>query len=201
MSSEMPSLASQSASARVYAMTACQPGVARARRSRLRQRTDLLATRIGLPGRRGSAVFASTQVTGSAAEGVAFGSVVAVRMLPALVLGPVAGVVADRWNRRYTMVVCDLVRFVMFASIPAITLITTNSKIIVGWAAVATFIIEAMQMAWGPAKDAAVPNLLPRARLESANQLTLATTYGVTPVLAGLFLAALTTIVNELHTT
>ena len=132
---------------------------------------------------------------------MAFGSVVAVRMLPALVLGPVAGVVADRWNRRYTMVVCDLVRFVMFASIPAITLITTNSKIIVGWAAVATFIIEAMQMAWGPAKDAAVPNLLPRARLESANQLTLATTYGVTPVLAGLFLAALTTIVNELHTT
>ena len=148
-----------------------------------------------------SAIFASTQVTGSAAKGVAFGSVVAVRMLPALVLGPVAGVVADRWNRRYTMVVCDLVRFVMFASIPAITLITTNSKIIVGWAAVATFIIEAMQMAWGPAKDAAVPNLLPRARLESANQLTLATTYGVTPVLAGLFLAALTTIVNELHTT
>ena len=126
-----------------------------------------------------SAIFASTQVTGSAAKGVAFGSVVAVRMLPALVLGPVAGVVADRWNRRYTMVVCDLVRFVMFASIPAITLITTNSKIIVGWAAVATFIIEAMQMAWGPAKDAAVPNLLPRARLESANQLTLATTYGL----------------------
>src|SRR5438067_4015742 len=58
-----------------------------------------------------------------------------------------------------------------------------------------------MQMAWGPAKAARVPNLLPRARLESANQLTLATTYGVTPVLAGLFLAALTTLVNELHTT
>jgi len=146
-----------------------------------------------------SAIFASAQVTGSAAKGVAFGSVVAVRMLPALILGPVAGVVADRWNRRYTMVVSDLVRFVMFASIPAITLVTSDSKIIVGWAAAATFVIEAMQMAWGPAKDAAVPNLLPRARLESANQLTLATTYGVTPVLAGLFLAALTTIVNELH--
>ena len=34
-------------------------------------------------------------------------------------------------------------------------------------------------MAWAPAKDAAVPNLLPRARLEIANQLTLATTYGL----------------------
>ncbi len=146
-----------------------------------------------------SAIFASAQVTGSAAKGVAFGSVVGVRMLPALILGPVAGVVADRWDRRYTMVVCDLVRFLMFASIPGITLLTDDSKIIVGWAAAATFVIEAMQMAWGPAKDAAVPNLLPRARLEGANQLTLATTYGVTPVLAGLFLAALTTVVNELH--
>ncbi len=146
-----------------------------------------------------AAIFASGQVTGSAAKGAAFGSVVAVRMLPALVLGPLAGVVADRWDRRYTMVVCDLTRFVMFASIPASTLVTHDSKVIVAWAAIATFVIEAMQMAWGPAKDASVPNLLPRARLENANQLTLATTYGITPVLAGSFLAALTTIVNELH--
>lgn len=148
-----------------------------------------------------SAIFASAQVTGSGAKGVAFGSVVAVRMLPALVLGPMAGVVADRWDRRYTMVVCDLTRFVMFASIPGSTLFTHDPKIVLGWTGVATFVIEAMQMAWGPAKDAAVPNLLPRARLESANQLTLATTYGVTPVLAGLTLASLTTIVNTIHKT
>jgi dTMP kinase len=146
-----------------------------------------------------SAIFASNNVSGPAAQGLAFGSVVAVRMLPALILGPVAGVVADRWDRRYTMVVCDLTRFVMFASIPGITLFVSDPKIIVGWATVATFVIEAMQMAWGPAKDASVPNLLPRVRLERANQLTLATTYGVTPVLAGLFLASLTTVVNELH--
>jgi dTMP kinase len=146
-----------------------------------------------------SAIFASAQVTGSGPKGVAFGSVVAVRMLPALILGPVAGVLADRWDRRYTMVVCDLTRFVMFASIPGITLITHDARLIVGWAAVATFVIETAQMAWGPAKDASVPNLLPRARLESANQLTLATTYGITPVLAGLTLAALTTVVNSVH--
>jgi dTMP kinase len=148
-----------------------------------------------------SAIFASAQVTGSGAKGVAFGGVVAVRMLPALVLGPMAGVVADRWDRRYTMVVCDLTRFVMFASIPGSTLLTHDPKLVLGWTGIATFVIEAMQMAWGPAKDAAVPNLLPRARLESANQLTLATTYGVTPVLAGLTLAALTTIVNTIHKT
>src|SRR5213080_1414092 len=78
-----------------------------------------------------SAIFASTQVTGSAAKGVAFGSVVAVRMLPALILGPLAGVVADRWDRRYTMVACDLIRFVFFASIPGVTLVTNDPRLVI----------------------------------------------------------------------
>lgn len=145
-----------------------------------------------------SAIFASNQVSGSAAQGAAFGSVVAVRMLPALIMGPLAGVVADRWDRRYTMVVCDVGRFFLFASIPGITLITSDAALVIGWATVATFCIESLQMAWGPAKDASVPNLLPKGRLETANQLTLATTYGITPVAAGILLAALTTIVHSL---
>ena len=38
---------------------------------------------------------------------------------------------------------------------------------------IATFIIETLQMVWAPAKESSVPNLLPKGRLESANQLTL----------------------------
>ncbi|WP_425570726.1 dTMP kinase [Rugosimonospora acidiphila] len=144
-----------------------------------------------------SATFAKEQVSGSAAQGAAFGSVVAVRMLPALVMGPLAGVVADRWDRRYTMVVCDIGRFLLFASIPSVTFFTSDSKLVVLWTAVATFMIETLQMGWGPAKDASVPNLLPKGRLESANQLTLATTYGVTPVLAGIVLASLNTLLGS----
>jgi dTMP kinase len=140
-----------------------------------------------------TSTFAAEQVSGSLAKGAAFGSVIAVRLLPALVLGPLAGVLADRFDRRYTMVVCDLIRFVFFASIPLAALLTDNSALIVGWAAVATFIIESVSMLWTPAKEAAVPNLIPRARLEIANQLSLATTYGVTPVVAALLLAGLTT--------
>ena len=144
-----------------------------------------------------TSTFAAQQFTDPAAKGVAFGSVIAVRLLPALVLGPVAGVIADRWNRQYTMVVSDLIRFVMFASIPAVSLVTTNSKLIVGWIAVATFVIEAVGMAWAPAKDASVPNLIPKARLETANQLTLASTYGVTPVVAALVLALMSTVLSS----
>jgi dTMP kinase len=42
-----------------------------------------------------------------------------------------------------------------------------------------------------------VPNLVPRARLESANQLTLATTYGLTPVAGALVLIALNWLVFQ----
>jgi dTMP kinase len=146
-----------------------------------------------------TSTFAAEQVSGSLAKGAAFGSVIAVRLLPALVFGAVAGVLADRFDRRYTMVVCDLVRFVMFLTIPAAVLVTDNSALIVGWAAIATFIIESASMLWTPAKEASVPNLIPRARLETANQLSLASTYGVTPVAAALLLALLTTALDKLN--
>jgi dTMP kinase len=142
-----------------------------------------------------TATFASAQVTGDAAKGLAFGSVIAVRLLPALVLGPLAGVLADRFDRRHLMVVADLLRFVFFASIPTVALFSSDATVVVAWAAVATFIIEAITLIWLPAKDAAVPNLIPKARLEAANQLTLITTYGFTPVLAALALAGL----NQLY--
>jgi dTMP kinase len=138
-----------------------------------------------------TSIFAATQVTGNTAKGLAFGGVIAVRLLPALVLGPVAGVLADRFDRRLTMVVCDLLRFVLFASIPLAALLQVGGGVVVAWAAVATFLIEAITLIWIPAKEASVPNLIPRTRLEVANQLTLITTYGVTPVLAAIVLAGL----------
>ncbi|WP_412102909.1 dTMP kinase [Plantactinospora sp. KLBMP9567] len=138
-----------------------------------------------------TSLFAASQVTGDTAKGLAFGGVIAVRLLPALVLGPIAGVLADRFDRRLTMVICDLLRFVLFASIPLAALLDVGGGLVVGWAAVATFLIEAITLIWIPAKEAAVPNLIPRTRLEVANQLTLITTYGVTPVLAAIVAAVL----------
>src|SRR5690348_18410935 len=93
-----------------------------------------------------ASTFAAAQVSNSAAQGVAFGSVIAVRLLPALVLGPVAGVFADRFDRRYTMVVCDIIRFVFFASIPTAAFLTDNGALVVTWAAIATFVIETTAM-------------------------------------------------------
>jgi len=101
------------------------------------------------------------------------------RLLPAVFLGPFAGVVADRFDRRWTMVVCDLLRFGLFLSIPIIGTLW--------WLFVASFLIEAASLFWIPAKEATVPNLVPRERLEVANQISLLTTYGSAPIAAGLF--------------
>ncbi|WP_434743851.1 dTMP kinase [Micromonospora sp. SH-82] len=138
-----------------------------------------------------TSVFAASQVQGSTAQGAAFGAVIAVRLLPALVLGPVAGVFADRFDRRWTMVICDVLRFALFASMPLVFLFGASGAVVVGWATIATFLIETITLLWIPAKEAAVPNLIPRARLEAANQLTLITTYGLTPVFAALVIAVL----------
>jgi dTMP kinase len=135
--------------------------------------------------------FATSLLASPAEKGAAFGLVVGVRLLPSLILGPIAGVIADRWDRRYTIVVTDVARFVLYASIPAANLFTADTKLALGWAAIATFAIEACAMVWAPAKDAAVPNLIPKGQFETANQLTLASTYGITPVAAGLLLALL----------
>jgi dTMP kinase len=138
-----------------------------------------------------TAVFATTLVNGPLAKGAAFGGVVGIRLLPALVLGTVAGVIADRFDRRLTMVVCDLLRFALFASIPLAFLVGVPQLAVLAWMAVAIFIVEAITLVWNPAKDAAVPNLVPRAKLETANQLSLVMTYGVTPVGAALLLGVL----------
>ena len=121
---------------------------------------------------------------GHQAQSFALGGVVATKLLPALVLGPLAGALADRFDRRRVMVVCDLLRFGLFVSIPLVGSLW--------WLFVATFLIEICALFWIPAKDAAVPNLLRRPdQVETANQLALVMTYGVAVVTASALFAVL----------
>ena len=128
---------------------------------------------------------------GYAAANLAIAGVFILRLAPAVIFGPIAGVVADRLNRRLTMVVSDVVRFALFLSIPLVGTLW--------WLLVATFLIEVASLMWIPAKEATVPNLVPRERLEVANQLSLFATYGSAPVAAALFagLALLTGVLDN----
>src|SRR5690606_38760484 len=138
-----------------------------------------------------TAIFATTLVDSPLAKGAAFGGAVGIRLLPAMALGPVAGVIVDRFDRRYVLFACDLLRFALFASIPVVFLAQAPYLVVLAWMGIAIFAIEAITLVWNPAKDAAVPNLVPRARLEAANQLSLMVTYGIAPVVAALMLAAM----------
>ncbi|CCG01525.1 dTMP kinase [Blastococcus saxobsidens] len=133
---------------------------------------------------------AASMVDGFAASNFALGGVLLFRLLPAIVLGPLAGAFADRFDRRKTMVVTDIIRFGLFASIPIVDNLV--------WLFIAQFLIEAFSLFWIPAKDAAVPNMLRKDQLEPANQLSLVTTYGLTPVLAAIVFALLAVINAEL---
>jgi dTMP kinase len=111
----------------------------------------------------------------------AVAGVLFVRLLPALFIGPIAGAWADRFNRRTTMVVTDVIRFLLFLSIPL--------ELHLWWLLIASFLIECNSLFWIPAKEASIPNLVPRNQLESANKLSLLTTYGFGAVAAALFIA------------
>ena len=101
------------------------------------------------------------------------------RLLPAVFLGPLAGVIADKLDRRKLMVSCDIVRAGLYISIP----IFHNYF----WLYTATILVECVTLFWSPAKEASVPNLVPREKLESANQVSLLAAYGTAPIAALLF--------------
>jgi dTMP kinase len=101
------------------------------------------------------------------------------RLLPAVFLGPIAGVIADKLDRRKLMVVCDILRTGLYISIP----IFHNYL----WLYTATILVECVTLFWSPAKEASVPNLVPRERLENANQVSLLAAYGTAPIAALLF--------------
>jgi dTMP kinase len=104
----------------------------------------------------------------------AVGLVMAARMLPGFFLAPVGGVLVDRWDRRRTMVACDLGRAAVVASLPFV-------DSLVGLF-LASFLLEVLTLLWSPAKDASVPNMVPADKLAAANSLSLAAAYGTFPV-------------------
>ena len=101
------------------------------------------------------------------------------RLLPSVFLGPIAGVIADKFDRRKLMVIADILRGALYISIA----LYQNYY----WLYAATILVECITLFWSPAKEASVPNLVPKEKLEAANQVSLLAAYGTAPIAAGLF--------------
>jgi dTMP kinase len=117
-----------------------------------------------------------TAVVGLVSErggALAVSGVMTARMLPSIVFGPVAGALVDRFDRKKMMIGADLARGALYASMPFLRSVWLIFAV--------SFVIESLALLWTPARDASLPNLVPRRQLANANSLGLATTYGTLP--------------------
>ncbi len=128
------------------------------------------------------AVVALVTRIGGVSAGFAVSGVMLARLLPSIVFGPFAGVLVDRFDRKRLMVVADVVRGIGYATMPLIPQLP--------WIYGISFVIECLSLLWTPARDAMIPNLVPRRQLSNANTIALATGYGTLP-LGGIVYTAL----------
>jgi len=111
--------------------------------------------------------------------------------IPPLVFGPFAGVLLDRLDKRRAMVVIDLVRTGLLASIPilyAVGLLTLPLLYVL------VFVIAMFSMAFGPALNATLPLIVKKEQLTGVNALMQsAMTIGqlLGPALSGILIAAI----------
>jgi MFS family permease len=120
----------------------------------------------------------AARIGGSSPE-AAISLVLSARLVPGFFFGPIAGVFVDRWDRKRTMVVCDVGRGLVLATLP---FVDTLPGLVL-----ASLAMEAFTLMWGPARDASVPNLVQPEFLPQANSLSLVAAYGTFPIGSAVF--------------
>jgi dTMP kinase len=116
------------------------------------------------------------------AAAFAVSGVMAARVVPSLLLAPVAGVFVDRWDRKRVLVATHVGRGLIMSLIP----FTQELLALI----LATLFLEVLSALFAPAKDAVYPTLVRRDQLMAANQINLVLTYGMLPF-AGVMYAVL----------
>lgn len=123
-------------------------------------------------------------------------------LLPMLVTGPLAGVLADRWNRVLIIAGTDLVRGVLFALLAVATYLNIAP---LGTLFAVTILASVFGSLFNPAVDASIPNIVDEKHLMKANslngmsrQLTYVAGATVAPFLYGFFDIAGVFLINGL---
>ncbi len=105
-------------------------------------------------------------LTGS---GEAVGYILIIKLLPSFFAGPLAGVVADRFNRKSIMIVADIVRGFL---VIGFLLVQRPEQVWLVYAIAALEVV--VSTFFDPAKSAAIPNIVSREELIPANALSAA---------------------------
>ena len=88
-------------------------------------------------------------------------------IIPVFLIGPVAGVYVDRWDRKKTMFFCDLIKGILVFSIPFIFL--SKQALIPVYLII--FVVYCIIRFYVPAKLSLIPNLVDDSQLLVANSL------------------------------
>jgi MFS transporter, DHA3 family, macrolide efflux protein len=111
-------------------------------------------------------------------------------IIPVFIVGPIAGVYVDRWDRRTTLFVCDFLRGMIVLCI-AFSLIHMKTMI---WVYMAVFLIFCLSRFYVPAKMSFIPDIVNERDLHVANSLV-----SVTGMIAFVLGALLGGLIVEWH--
>src|SRR6266700_401381 len=89
-----------------------------------------------------------------------------VEVIPPIVLGSVAGVFADRWNRKYTMIITNIL-----LALALLPLLLVKSPQMIWIAYASAFVSTTISQFFMPAEGALLPTLVDKEHLATANSL------------------------------
>src|SRR2546421_2125772 len=128
------------------------------------------------------------KLTGSALN---LGLATMVNLLPYLLFGLLIGAWVDRVNRKQLMIITDVARMLIIASIPLLAAVNLLS---IWWIYAVAFISSTLSIGFNAAQFAAIPSLVNRDDLVTANgriQASYSAASVIGPLLAGLLLAVI----------
>ena len=106
-------------------------------------------------------------------------------IIPVFIVGPIAGAFIDRWDRRKTLFVCDILRGLLVLTIPFIFIYQESMVPIY----IVVFLVFCCSRFYIPAKMSIIPDLVPEENLLMANSLI--TTTGMIAFVLGVALGGI----------
>ncbi len=111
-------------------------------------------------------------------------------ILPVFIIGPIAGIYVDRWNKRATMIACDIIRGVLVLLIPLIIKYSTSMAPIY----IIVFVIFSVTRFFVPSKLSIIPDIVHKDKLLLVNSLSSTTmmiativSFGFSGIIVALF--------------
>lgn len=86
--------------------------------------------------------------------------------IPNVVLGPLAGTLVDRWDRRWTMFACDVLRAILLVTVPFVVVVDVRLVYVMA------FLIATVTLLFRPAKTAVIPAITDQRDLVTANSMS-----------------------------